>query len=129
MTRIVWVLEVATSKHLFRDQRNEKFGLPDEAENLLHQMMLHTKEGFCAKQLLRRLPSTWILSIRGRVVLLSRPIYKFPQANSRRSRTSSPGLPRHALTSWGSSPMSRLQRCELDQTVLAPRSGPPVRGG
>ena len=90
-----------TSKHLFRYKRNEKFGLPDEAENPLHQMMLHTKEDFRAKQLLRRLPSTWILSIRGRVVLLSRPTYQFPQANSRRSRTSSPGQP----------------------------SGPPVRGG
>ncbi|KXN83018.1 Serine/threonine-protein kinase SRPK [Leucoagaricus sp. SymC.cos] len=44
------IFELVTSKHLFCYQRNEKFGL-DKMENMLYQMMLHTKEDFRAAQL------------------------------------------------------------------------------
>ncbi|KXN81833.1 Serine/threonine-protein kinase SKY1 [Leucoagaricus sp. SymC.cos] len=44
------IFELVTSKHLFRYQRNQKFGL-DEMENMLYQMMLHTEEDFRAAQL------------------------------------------------------------------------------
>jgi len=44
------VFELVTSKHLFRYQTNKKFGL-DETENMLYQMLLHTKEDFRAVQL------------------------------------------------------------------------------